>query len=88
MGVAPLDVLPPPQKGGALRSLTVAPGVARPDESRRWPRRRMFSRGADRQLYRAGVQLFIHEMEKLESTFQVKVLCDEQREMLLEGILS
>ncbi|CAK8992415.1 unnamed protein product [Durusdinium trenchii] len=43
---------------------------------------------ADRQLYRAGVQLFIHEMEKLESTFQVKVLCDEQREMLLEGILS
>ena len=39
----------------------------------------------DRKLYQAGVTGFIKEMDDLEKTFKVKVLCHQQRQTLLSA---
>ncbi|CAK9010374.1 unnamed protein product, partial [Durusdinium trenchii] len=39
----------------------------------------------DRKLYQAGVTQFIQEMDDLEKTFKVKVLCRQQRQTLLSA---
>ena len=42
---------------------------------------------ADKVLYKAGVERFLQKMDGLEHEFGVKVLCDQQKQMLLEKII-